>query len=55
VEPNFFKLDDFGMDKIGISKTRLDLRDLGLGKNIEKIKFHDALYNFVCTKPKSLV
>jgi len=55
VEPNFFKLDDFGTCKIGISKTRLDLEDPRLGKNIEKIRFHDALCNFVCTRPKSSV
>jgi len=36
VEPNFFKLDDFGKGKIDISKTRRDLGDLGLAKSTNK-------------------
>jgi len=42
------------MDKIGICKTRVDRGDFELGKNIKKLRFHDALCNLVYTKPKIL-
>jgi len=51
-KPNFFKFNDFGMEKINTGKNRLDLWDLKLGKNIQMLRFYDALCNLICTKSK---